>query len=64
VVRIDPNDWSIHPFVQDRLLRPIDVRYEPNADAFYVLDFGYFEMADNGKLNARNRTGKLWRCSF
>jgi len=25
---------------------------------------GYFEMADNGELNARDRTGKLWRCSF
>jgi glucose/arabinose dehydrogenase len=64
VVRIDPHDWSIQPFVQDQLLRPIDVRYEANADAFYVLDFGYFEMAENGKLNARDRTGKLWRCSF
>jgi glucose/arabinose dehydrogenase len=64
VVRIDPHDWSIHPLVQDRLLRPIDVRCELNADAFYVLDFGYFEMADNGKVNAKNRTGKLWRCVF
>lgn len=62
VVRIDSNDWSLHPFVQDGLLRPIDVRFDPNGNALYVLDFGYFEMGENGKVSANDKSGKLWRC--
>ncbi|HVQ36443.1 MAG TPA: hypothetical protein VMS31_02865, partial [Pyrinomonadaceae bacterium] len=29
VVRVDPSDWSMHPFVQEGLLRPIDVCFGP-----------------------------------
>jgi glucose/arabinose dehydrogenase len=62
VVRVNPHDWSLNPFVQDGLLRPIDVRFSPTGDALYILDFGYFEMLDNGEVSAKKKSGKLWRC--
>ena len=62
VVRVDPSDWSLHPFVQDGLLRPIDVRFNPAGDELYILDFGSFEMLDNGAVSAEAKSGKLWRC--
>jgi len=62
VVRVDPVDWSLHPFVQDRLLRPIDVRFSPVDDSLYILDFGNFEMLADGAVNAEAKSGKLWRC--
>lgn len=61
VVRVDPSDWSLHPVVQDRLLRPIDVRFSPAETALYILDFGNFEMLDNGAVKAEAKSGKLWR---
>jgi glucose/arabinose dehydrogenase len=64
VVRIDPSDWSLHPVVQDRLLRPIDVRFSPAESALYILDFGDFEMLDNGAVKAEAKSGKLWRCAL
>jgi glucose/arabinose dehydrogenase len=62
IVRVDLGDWSLHPFVQDRLLRPIDVRFSPAESALYILDFGNFEMRDSGAVNAKAKSGKLWRC--
>ncbi|HEV7683915.1 MAG TPA: PQQ-dependent sugar dehydrogenase [Pyrinomonadaceae bacterium] len=64
VVRIDPSDWSLHPVVQGELLRPIDVSFSPVENALYVLDFGNFEMLDNGAVKAAARSGKLWRCAL
>jgi glucose/arabinose dehydrogenase len=64
VVRVDPVDWSLHPYVQDGLLRPIDVRFSAEERALYILDFGSFEMLDQGKLSAEASSGKLWRCSL
>jgi glucose/arabinose dehydrogenase len=61
VVRIDPADWSMHPFVQDRLLRPIDVRFNSIDGALYILDFGHFEMLDKGGLTAERESGKIWK---
>lgn len=61
VVRVDPGDWTMHPFVQDGLLRPIDVRFDPDGDALYILDFGQFEMLDNGGVAAEPESGKIWR---
>lgn len=61
VMRIDPANWSLHPLVQDELLRPIDVRFHPQENSLYILDFGNFEMSDNGAVNARAKSGKLWR---
>jgi glucose/arabinose dehydrogenase len=59
VVRVDTSDWTMHPFVQHGLLRPIDVQF--NAGALYVLDFGSFEMIENGGVSAEPATGKIWR---
>ena len=59
VVRVDTSDWTMHPFVQDGLLRPIDVQL--NDGALYVLDFGSFEMIENGGVSAEPATGKIWR---
>lgn len=62
VVRVDTSDWSMHPFAQGGLLRPIDVRFHPSEDALYVLDFGAFEMLTGGVVSAEAKSGKLWRC--
>ena len=64
VVRVNPADWSLHPFVQEGLLRPIDVRFSLEENAFYILDFGSFEMLDQGNVNAEPGSGKLWRCAM
>ena len=61
VVRVDPSDWSLHPFLQDGLLRPIDLRFSPSGRELYVLDFGSFEMLDRGGVSAVAGSGKLWR---
>lgn len=61
VVRVDPSDWSLHPFVQAGLLRPIDVRFSASESALYILDFGSFEMLDGGGVSAEAKSGKLWR---
>lgn len=61
VARVDPSDWSLHPFARKNLLRPIDVRFGPHDGALYVLDFGAFEMLDGGGVSAEPASGKLWR---
>ena len=61
MVRVDPLDWSLHPFVGDGLQRPIDVRFSRSGSALYVLDFGSFEMLAGGGVSAEARSGKLWR---
>jgi glucose/arabinose dehydrogenase len=60
VVRVDPSDWSLHPVVQEGLLRPIDVRFGLVDTALHILDFGNFEMLDNGAVKAEAKSGKLW----
>ena len=62
VVRVDPHDWSVHPCARAGLLRPIDVRFHPKENALYILDFGHFEMLDNGAVSADALSGRLWRC--
>jgi glucose/arabinose dehydrogenase len=64
VVRVDPADWTMHSFVQDKLLRPIDVRFNAVDGELYILDFGNFEMLEGGGLTADPETGKIWRLSF
>ncbi len=59
VVRVDPTEWIMHPFVQGELLRPIDVQIVDGA--LYILDFGSFEMMPNGGVSAEPGTGKIWR---
>ena len=64
VVRVDPVNWSLNPFAQEGLLRPIDVRFSSTGDALYILDFGEFEMRDNGQVSAKKKSGKLWLCKL
>lgn len=61
IVRVDPADWSVHPFVPTGLLRPIDVCFSAPDSALYILDFGYFEMLEKGGLNAEPNSGKIFR---
>lgn len=62
VARIDPTDWSLHPFASGPpLRRPIDVRFHPSDGAMYVLDFGDFEMEAGRGVAARAGTGKVWK---
>ena len=60
IVRVDPADWSLHPLL-DGPSRPIDVQYHAAENALYVLDFGNFEMRDNGAVEATAKSGKVWR---
>jgi glucose/arabinose dehydrogenase len=64
VVRVDPTDWTMHPFVQEGLLRPIDVRFSAADRALYILDFGSFEMLDRGGVSAEPNTGKVWSVAW
>jgi glucose/arabinose dehydrogenase len=64
VVRVDPSNWTMHRFVQDGLLRPIDVRFDRDGSVLYILDFGHFEMLDNGGVAAEPESGKIWRLAL
>lgn len=60
LLRVDPRDWSSHRIATGLPLnRPIDVAFGPDG-ALYVLDFGEFEMSDNGVV-AKAASGCLWR---
>jgi glucose/arabinose dehydrogenase len=60
LARIDPTDWSLHPFIEGTLDRPIDVRIDPKKELLYILDFGKFEMKPEGGVSAVAASGKLW----
>lgn len=60
VVRVDPSDWSMHPFLQDGLLRPLDVRFHAEENRLYILDFGHFEMLGEGQVDAVPNSGRIW----
>jgi glucose/arabinose dehydrogenase len=61
IVRVDPADWSMHPFVNEGLARPIDVRFNPADGALYIVDFGSFELLPKGGVSAEPESGKIWR---
>jgi len=61
LARIDPADWSLHPVSAPPLYRPIDVLFAPAGDAAWVLDFGEFEITPEKKVQARRRSGSLWK---
>jgi glucose/arabinose dehydrogenase len=60
VVRIDPSDWRVSPFVDAPLRRPIDVRFHPLDGSLHILDFGEFEVTEHG-IRAVPGSGALWR---
>lgn len=56
---VDPADWSTSRLdVGIPLSRPIDVLHA--GDSLYVLDFGHFEMSDEG-VRSTAGTGRVWR---
>lgn len=76
VVRVDPETGRIDPFAVNKgedngpasyldsggLERPIDVRFNRDGSALYVLDFGVMTMTEKGP-EPRQGTGVLWRIS-
>lgn len=62
VVRVDPSDGGIHPLLREPLRRPIDVCFD-RAGSLYVLDFGEFEMSEQG-VEAQGGTGALLRAEL
>ncbi|HWY75230.1 MAG TPA: sugar dehydrogenase, partial [Verrucomicrobiae bacterium] len=64
VARIDPSDWSLHPFVKGSLHRPIDVKFNVHDGSLYVLDFGRFEMTGQKCVRAKARSGALWKMAL
>ena len=60
ISRIDPQDWSHHPLPDLELDRPIDVKYNPDDDCIYIVDFGEFEMSEKG-VEAKSKSGKIWK---
>jgi glucose/arabinose dehydrogenase len=61
LARVDTTDWSVHPAPAPAMHRPIDVVFAPAEGAAYVLDFGEFEMTAEKKVQARQRSGSLWK---
>jgi glucose/arabinose dehydrogenase len=60
LVRVDTADWSVHPFCQGGMLRPIDVAFDLDG-GLLVVDFGMFEMRHGGGLDAEPKSGRIWR---
>ena len=60
LVRVDPHDWSLHPFDAGPFTRPIDVQPAPDGRSVLVVDFGHFEMLGKGRIDAAPGSGKLW----
>lgn len=74
VVRVDLEEGVVHGFATNKdgtdapaskldgegLERPVSVRFSPDGEALYVVDFGVLTMTENGP-QPRPRTGVLWR---
>lgn len=63
IIKVDSYDWTIEPLFLTSLLRPIDIRFNHFNQSLYFLDFGDFEMQDNGMVNAAPYSGRLWKAS-
>jgi glucose/arabinose dehydrogenase len=60
IARVDTSTWTLHPLAPGPARRPIDVRIDADGGWVYVLDFGAFEMTQNG-VEATAGSGALWR---
>jgi glucose/arabinose dehydrogenase len=61
LARIDTGTWKLSVLYEgEPLYRPIDVAFKPTDDAAYVLDFGRFEMSEQGVV-ATAGTGTVLR---
>lgn len=62
VVRVDTEAWTAHPVDGlPPLQRPIDVQVHPHTGQAWVLDFGVFELAPGGGMQAQPGSGTVWR---
>lgn len=67
ISRIDPSDWSLHPFIENRDLfeRPVDLSFahiineSSDNNSLLVLDFGRFEMDRNRNVVTDGASGRL-----
>jgi glucose/arabinose dehydrogenase len=64
VMRINPDNWTLYPFISEHLLRPIDVRFNPVDASLYILDFGRFEINAKTGVIAPPQDGRLWRITM
>ncbi|UMZ74650.1 PQQ-dependent sugar dehydrogenase [Natranaerofaba carboxydovora] len=72
ILRLDPGTEHFYVFLENKgekpragrfgqgLNRPIAVKFDPEGESLYVLDFGVFEFSDMAP-NAIPRTGVLWK---
>lgn len=75
VVMVDPETGVIKDFAANMskkngpaswvknngLERPIDVKFNPQGDALYVVDFGRLFMSEKGDSNPQVKTGVVWK---
>lgn len=75
VVAVDPSTGVIKTFVCNNakkngpaswlkskgLKRPIDVAFNPEGDALYIVDFGVLTMSKNGESRPKAKTGVVWK---
>jgi glucose/arabinose dehydrogenase len=64
IVLVDTYDWSIKPFLTNDFMRPLDVRFNSADHSIYIVDFGKFEMQENGIVYKIQNSGKLWKVSM
>jgi hypothetical protein len=76
VTRVNLGDGAVHDFAVNRgklagpaskvggggLERPIAVRFSPDGEALYLVDFGVLTVSD-AKTEPRPETGVLWKIS-
>ncbi|MGH2548141.1 MAG: PQQ-dependent sugar dehydrogenase, partial [Thermomicrobiales bacterium] len=61
LVKIDMETWTPEDFlVTGKMFRPIDVKYVAAENALWILDFGDFEMTEQGVV-ANKGTGGVWK---
>lgn len=62
IARIDTDTWTIHALDLGKFNRPIDIKFHPQTQDMYVLDFGLFEMKEKG-MTAQKESGAVIRIS-
>jgi glucose/arabinose dehydrogenase len=58
VVKVDMETWTAEDFViSSRMHRPIDVKYDASDNSLWILDFGDFEMTEQGVIGNKETGG-------
>lgn len=61
LARVDLDSGVVRHLGALPLHRPIDVKFHPLTGALYLLDFGAYEMGEDGALAAKAGSGAVWR---